>query len=157
MIQTNQQTETEPCSHYRCNACNDSVFCCRCCGFEHGSAQRKKDYLVLKKMTEEEKHAVTSVFEALGPERVTKGLKACYPGCPIHWDSCFFGEALYPASISTPGDVYIAHVLDIHEREVKNVSMLHTLHQGELKELGEQWLEINRVESPTGELAARPA
>ena len=23
------------CKHERCSACHDSVYCCRCCGFEH--------------------------------------------------------------------------------------------------------------------------
>ena len=34
--------EAEPCDHFRCAVCPDSVYCCRCCGFEH--EPRKEPY-----------------------------------------------------------------------------------------------------------------
>jgi len=105
-------------------------------------------------MSADEKGLLTAAFEALGPERVTRGLEASGHS----WDDCFLALA-----ISGEPDV-LAQELGTRWRKERIISarlgvrveVLNAVvrtwdhHEGTFRALAAEWLELNGTAVPTG-------
>ena len=104
-------------------------------------------------MNQQQKDLLTTAFQALGPERVTRGLQARGHS----WNDCFLAFATYGA----PGvlarelerrwrrERYIGTLLDVPAQVVNEVVKSWDQDEAAFRALASEWLELNRTSSAT--------
>lgn len=100
-------------------------------------------------MNPQQKDLLTAAFEALGPDRVTRGLQASGHS----WNDCFLALATY----GEPGvlarelerhwrrDHYVGTLLGVRVQMVNEVVRTWDHDQGAFRALAGEWLELNRT------------
>jgi hypothetical protein len=113
-------------------------------------------------MNSEQKALLTAAFEALGPERVLRGLKAT----GHNWNDCFLALATY----GQPGvlarelerrwrrEQYIGTLLGVRVRVVNEVVRTWDHDEGAFRTLAAAWLELTgpAVNQRVGAVAEQP-
>lgn len=104
-------------------------------------------------MSPAEKTLLTTAFEALGPERVTRGLEAG----GHTWNDCFLALATY----GEPGvlgremekrwrrEHYVGALLGVRVEVVNEVVRTWDHDEGAFRALAAEWLELNRAAAAT--------
>ena len=105
-------------------------------------------------MNPRQKAALTAAFEALGPERVMRGLEAS----GHRWNDCF----LALATCGEPGvlarqlenrwrrEHFVGTLLGVRVQVVNEVVRSWDQDEGTFRALAAEWLELNRAAVPTG-------
>ncbi len=108
-------------------------------------------------MSPVEKTLLTTAFEALGPERVTRGLRAS----GHTWNDCFLALATY-GDAGVLGRVmekrwrrehYVGTLLGVRVEVVNAVVRTWDHHEGTFRALAAEWLELNRAAAATAPAA----
>ena len=102
-------------------------------------------------MSPEKKTLLTTAFEALGPERVTRGLKATGHS----WRDCFLAVAIYgePDALARQlekrwrKEHFVGTLLDLRVHVVNEVVRAWDHDEGTFRTLALEWLELNQVQS----------
>jgi hypothetical protein len=103
-------------------------------------------------MNPQEKTSLTTAFEALGPERVTRGLKA-----PGHtWNDCFLALAM-SGEVGVLGremgrwrrEHYVGTLLGVRVELVNEVVRTWDHDEAAFRALAAEWLELNRTAAAT--------
>lgn len=105
-------------------------------------------------MRPEQKTLLTTAFEALGPERVTRGLKATGHS----WNDCFLAIATYGEPDALVREMekprrkqhFVGALIDVPVQVVKEVVRLWDDEEESFRALAAEWLELNRAAVPTG-------
>ena len=107
-------------------------------------------------MNPKEKALLTTAFEALGPERVTRGLEATGHS----WIDCFLAIATYgePGAFvrelknrrRTDANGFVSNLIGVPLAVVYEVPGLWDHDERWFRLLAAEWLEVNRVGVPTG-------
>ena len=105
-------------------------------------------------MNPEQKTLLTTAFEALGSERVTRGLEAT----GHTWNDCFLAIALYgaPAALARQlqkrwrREHFVGTLLGVRMQVVNEVVRAWDHEEGTFRALAAEWLELNRAAVPTG-------
>lgn len=100
-------------------------------------------------MSPEKKTLLTTAFEALGPERVTRGLKATGHS----WRDCFLAVAIYgePDALARQlekrwrKEHFVGTLLDLRVHVVNEVVRAWDHDEGTFRTLALEWLELNRA------------
>ena len=103
-----------------------------------------------------QKTLLTTAFEALGPERVTRGLKATGHS----WRDCFLSLAISGESDALARDLekhwrkehFVSTLLGVRMHAVSEVVRAWDDDEGAFRALAAEWLELNR--SPAATAAA---
>jgi len=114
---------------------------------EHGLASL--NYHEEGAMSPEKKTLLTTAFEALGPERVTRGLKATGHS----WRDCFLAVAIYgePDALARQlekrwrKEHFVGTLLDLRVHVVNEVVRAWDHDEGTFRTLALEWLELNRA------------
>src|SRR2546426_10517893 len=104
-------------------------------------------------MNPEEKVLLTTAFEALGPERVTRGLKAT----GHRWNDCFLAIATYGEPFALAREMeksrrkkhVVGALIGVPVQVVNEVVRLWDHDEGAFRALAAEWLELNRVAART--------
>jgi hypothetical protein len=96
-----------------------------------------------------QKTLLTTAFEALGPERVTRGLEAT----GHTWNDCFLAIALYgePAALAHQlekrwrREHFVGTLLGVRVQVVNEVVRVWDHDEGTFRALAAEWLELNRA------------
>ncbi len=105
-------------------------------------------------MNPQQKALVTAAFEALGSERVLRGLRATGHS----WNDCFLAFATYSEpdalaqQLSTHWgrEHFVGTVLGVRVQVVNEVVRAWDHDEGAFRVLAAEWLELNRAAVPTG-------
>ena len=105
-------------------------------------------------MRPEQKTLLTTAFEALGPERVTRGLKAT----EHTWNDCFLALAIHgePGALARQLDRrwrrehFVSTLLGVRVQVVNEVVRAWDQDEGTFRALAAEWLELNRAAAATG-------
>ena len=108
-------------------------------------------------MSPEQKALLTAAFEALGPERVTRGLQATGHS----WIDCFLAIATYgePGAFvrevnnrsgRTGANHFASSLVGVPPGVVDEVVGLWDHEERRFRALATEWLELNRTAVPTG-------
>ena len=105
-------------------------------------------------MRPEQKTLLTTAFEALGPERVTRGLEATGHS----WNDCFLALAISgePEALGRElvkrwrREQFVGTVLGVRVQVVSEVVKTWDHDEGAFRALAAEWLELNRAAVPTG-------
>ena len=98
-------------------------------------------------MSPDQKSLLTAVFEALGPERVTRGLKAS-----VHsWNDCFLALAISgePDALTRELETrwrkerIVSSRLGVRVQVINAVVRAWDQHEGAFQALAAEWLELN--------------
>ena len=100
-----------------------------------------------------QKALLTAAFEALGPERVTRGLQAS----GHTWNDCFLALATYgePGALTRElqrrwrKDHFVGTLLGVRVQVVNEVVGAWDHDEGGFRVLAAEWLELNRPAVPT--------
>ncbi len=100
-----------------------------------------------------QKTLLTTAFEALGPERVTRGLKAT----GHNWRDCFLAVATYgqPDALARKlenrwrKEHYVSTLLGVRVQAVNEVVRAWDHDEGEFRCLAAEWLELNHAPRPS--------
>ena len=109
-------------------------------------------------MRPKQKTLLTTAFEALGPERVTRGLEATGHS----WNDCFLALALYrePGALAHElgnrwrTERFISRLLGVPVQVVNEVVKVWDHERGTFRALATEWLELNRAVAPAGPVIA---
>ncbi len=105
-------------------------------------------------MSPAEKTLLTTAFEALGPERVTRGLQTR----GHTWNDCFLALATY-GEAGVLGretekrwrrDRYVGALLGVRVQVVNEVVRTWDQEEEAFRALAAEWLELNRAAAATG-------
>jgi len=105
-------------------------------------------------MNPEQKTLLTTAFEALGSERVTRGLKA-----PGHtWNDCFLALAIVSEPDALPRELqkrwrkehFLSTLLGVRVEVIHEIVRAWDHEEEEFRALAAEWLELNRTAVPTG-------
>jgi hypothetical protein len=104
-------------------------------------------------MNPEEKVLLTTAFEALGPERVTRGLKAT----GHRWNDCFLAIATYgePDALAREMEKsrrkkhVVGALIGVPVQVVNEVVHVWDHDEGAFRALAAEWLELNRMAART--------
>lgn len=107
-------------------------------------------------MHPEQKMLLTTAFEALGPERVARGLEAT----GHTWNDCFLALALggEPGALASKlenrwrKEHVVSTLLGVRAQVVNEVVSAWDHDKGTFRALATEWLELNRAAVPTGPL-----
>ena len=107
-------------------------------------------------MSPEQKTFLTTAFEALGPERVTRGLEATGHS----WIDCFLALAVSgePGALARElekrwrKEHVVSTLLGVRVEVVNEVVKAWDHDEGTFRALAAEWLELNRAAVPTGPL-----
>ncbi len=96
-----------------------------------------------------QKTLLTTAFEALGPERVTRGLKATGHS----WRDCFFSRAMYGEPDALARELekrwrkehFVSTLLGVRVQAVNEVVRAWDHNEGAFRALAAEWLELNRA------------
>src|SRR5712691_7698539 len=110
-------------------------------------------------MNPEEKVVLTTAFEALGPERVTRGLKAT----GHRWSDCFLALAMScePDALARPlekryrREHFVSTLLGVRVEVTSEIVRAWDHEEGAFRALAAEWLELNRTAVPTGPVVSR--
>ncbi|MGH2659767.1 MAG: hypothetical protein ACRDHS_08915 [Actinomycetota bacterium] len=105
-------------------------------------------------MSAEQKTLLTTALEALGPERVMRGLEAT----GHTWNDCFLAIAIYgePAALARQlekrwrREYFVGTLLGVRVQVVNEVVRAWDHEEGTFRALAAEWLELNRAAAPTG-------
>lgn len=104
-------------------------------------------------MSPQHKALLTAAFAALGPERVTRGLKATGHS----WSDCFLALALSgePALARQlekrwRKEHFVSTLLGVRMEVINEIVRAWDHEEGEFRTLAAEWLELNRTAVPTG-------
>ena len=105
-------------------------------------------------MSPADKTLLTTAFEALGPERVTRGLKATGHS----WRDCFLAVATCgePDALARQlekrwrKEHFVSTLLGVRVQAVNEVVRAWDHDEGAFRVLAAEWLELNRPAAPTG-------
>jgi len=105
-------------------------------------------------MSPEQKTLLTTAFEALGPERVTRGIKAT----GHHWSDCFLALAISgePDALALKlekgwrKEYFVSTLIGVRVRVVNEVVRAWDHHTRAFRALAAEWLELNRAAVPYG-------
>ncbi len=105
-------------------------------------------------MNPHQKALLTAGFEALGPQRVTRGLAAT----GNTWNDCFLAIALYgePGALAHQlekqwrREYFVGTLLGVRVQVVNEVVRAWDNDERTFRALSAEWLELNRTEVPTG-------
>ena len=104
-------------------------------------------------MNPEEKALLTTAFEALGPERLTRGLKAIGHS----WKDCFLAIATYgePDALlrQMRKEHFVGPLIGVPVQVVKEVVRLWDDDEQSFRALAAEWLELSRAAAPTAPAA----
>ncbi len=108
-------------------------------------------------MNPEEKVLLTTAFEALGPERVTRGLKAT----GHRWNDCFLAIATYgePDALAREMEKsrrkkhVVGALIGVPVHVVNEVVRLWDHDEHSFRALVAEWLELSRAAVPTAPAA----
>ncbi len=114
-------------------------------------------------MNPEEKALLTTAFEALGPERVTRGLEAT----GHRWKDCFLAIATYgePGALAREMEKprrkenFVGPLVGVPVQVVKEVARLWDDDEQSFRALAAEWLELSRTAvpiAPAGTAWAQP-
>lgn len=100
-------------------------------------------------MRPEQKTLLTTAFEALGPERVTRGLEATGHS----WNDCFLALAISgePDALGREllsrwrREQFVGTVLGVRVQVVSEVVKTWDHDEGSFRALAAEWLELNRA------------
>ncbi len=100
-------------------------------------------------MRPEQKPLLTTALEALGPERVTRGLAAA----GHTWNDCFLAIALYgePAALARQlekrwrREYFVGTLLGVRVEVVNEVVRAWDHDEAAFRALATEWLELNRA------------
>jgi hypothetical protein len=100
-----------------------------------------------------QKTLLTTVFEALGPGRVTRGLTATGHS----WRDCFLSLAMYGEPDALARELekrwrkehYVSTLLGVRVQAVNEVVRAWDADEGAFRALAAEWLELNRVPAAT--------
>ena len=100
-------------------------------------------------MSPKQKASLTTAFEALGPERVTRGLQAT----GHHWSDCFLALAISgePDALALKlekgwrKEYSVGTLLGVRVLVVNEVVRAWDHHEGAFRALAAEWLELNRA------------
>src|SRR5712692_8512530 len=101
---------------------------------------------------------LTTAFEALGPERVTRGLQSS----GHRWRDCFLALAVCGEPGGSVGQLeggwrkerFVSTLLGIRVRVVNEVVNARDHDEAAFRALAAEWLELNRAAVPTGPVVA---
>jgi len=105
-------------------------------------------------MNPKEKALLTTAFEALGPERVTRGLEATGHS----WKDCFLAIATYgePGALAREmekprrKEQFVGPLIGVPVQVVKELVRLWDDDEQSFRALATEWLELSRAAVPTG-------
>ena len=111
-------------------------------------------------MNPEEKVLLTTAFEALGPERVTRGLEAT----GHRWKDCFLAIATYgePDALAREMEKtrqkkhVVGALIGVPVQVVNEVVRLWDNDEQSFRALAAEWLELSRATAPTATAWAQP-
>jgi len=100
-------------------------------------------------MNPQQKTLLTAAWEALGPERVTRGLQAR----GHTWNDCFLALATYGEPGVLAGEMekrlrrehYVSTLLGVRVQAVNEVVRTWDHDEGAFRALAAEWLELNRA------------
>jgi len=100
-------------------------------------------------MNPQQKALLTAAWEALGPERVTRGLQAS----GHTWNDCFLALATYgePGALARElerrwrREHYVGTLLGVRVQAVNEVVRVWDHDEGAFRALAAAWLELNRA------------
>jgi hypothetical protein len=105
-------------------------------------------------MTPEGKAWVTRAFEALGPERVARGLEAV----GHTWSDCFLAMAIFgevgalarelAQGRRTDPEHFASTLVGVPHEAVRKIVGLWDRDESEFRALAAEWLEANRTDAP---------
>ncbi len=105
-------------------------------------------------MTPEGKAWVTRAFEALGPERVARGLEAV----GHTWSDCFLAIAIFgevgalarelAQGRRTDPEHFASTLVGVPHEAVRKIVGLWDRDESEFRALAAEWLEANRTDAP---------
>ena len=104
-------------------------------------------------MSPKQKSSLTTAFEALGPERVTRGLQAT----GHHWSDCFLALAISgePDALARKlengwrKEYSVGALLGVHVLVVNEVVRAWDHYEEAFRALAAEWLELNRAATST--------
>ena len=110
-------------------------------------------------MNPTEKTLLTTAFEALGPERVTRGLEAT----GHTWNDCFLAIALYgePAALARQlqkrwrREHFVGTLLGVRMQVVNEVVRAWDQDESAFRALAAEWLELDRAAATVASLGVR--
>ncbi len=105
-------------------------------------------------MNPHQKALLTAAFEALGPERVTRGLATT----EHTWNDCFLAIALYgePGALARQlekrwrREYFVGTLLGVRVPVVNEVVRAWDHDESTFRALAAEWLELNRTAVPPG-------
>ncbi len=105
-------------------------------------------------MGPQHKAQLTAAFAALGPERVTRGLKATGHS----WSDCFLALAMSgePDALARQlekryrREHFVSTLLDVRVEVINEIVRAWDHEEGAFRALAAEWLELNRTAVPTG-------
>ena len=109
-------------------------------------------------MNPKEKALLTTAFEALGPERVMRGLNTTGHS----WNDCFLARAI-SGEVDALGrelvkrrrkERFVGTVLGVQVEVVNEVVKAWDHEEAAFRALAAEWLELNRATVPTGPVVA---
>jgi hypothetical protein len=108
-------------------------------------------------MSPADKTLLTTAFEALGPERVTRGLTATGHS----WRDCFLAFAIAGEPDVLARDLqkrwhkerFVSTCLGVPVQAVTQIVKAWDHEEGVFRALAAEWLELNRAAVPTGSVA----
>jgi hypothetical protein len=109
-------------------------------------------------MSADQKGLLTAAFEALGPERVTRGLEAGGHS----WNDCFLALAISgePEALARElvtrwrKERIVSARLGVRVEVMNAVVRAWDHHEGRFRALAAEWLELNGTALPTGPVVA---
>jgi hypothetical protein len=105
-------------------------------------------------MNPEQKTLLTTAFEALGSERVTRGLKAT----GHTWNDCFLALAIAGEAAALGRELqkrwrrehFVGTLLGVRVQVIHEIVRAWDHEEEEFRALAAEWLELNRTAVPTG-------
>jgi hypothetical protein len=105
-------------------------------------------------MSPKQKTLLTTALEALGPERVTRGLEATGHS----WNDCFLALAIWgePGALARQLDRrwrrehFVSTLLGVPVQVVNEVVRAWDRDERTFRALAAEWLELNRTAAPAG-------
>lgn len=105
-------------------------------------------------MSPQHKALLTAAFAALGPERVTRGLRATGHS----WSDCFLALAISgePGALARElekrwrREHVVSTLLGVRVQVINEIVRAWDHEEGEFRTLAAEWLELNRAALPTG-------
>jgi len=110
-------------------------------------------------MSPQHKALLTAAFAALGPERVTRGLKATGHS----WRDCFLALVMSgePDTFARSFEKrwrkehFVSTLLGVRVEVIHEIVRAWDHEEGDFRALAAEWLELNRTAVPTGRWLAR--